>query len=77
MSHLAQAPDAGGGHLAPDQGETRRWSNQQFLQNAGVAVHDDVQAVEDRNEDHGLSQNARCDELEIGQPRHRYRPHLA
>ena len=64
-------------HFAPNQGQTRRRRHEQFLQNPRVAIHDNIETVKDGDKDDRLREDARRDELQIGEPARRDCAHLA
>ena len=63
---LGEGADPGGERLAGDQGGPRRGGDEQLGQHAGVAVPDDLDAVEDRDEQRGLGDDAGREEVEVG-----------
>jgi len=75
--HLRQGADAGGERLAGDQRRAGARGHHEFAQDAGVPVPDDLDAVEDRDEQRRLGDDARRQERQIGHPARRDRPQLA
>ena len=64
--HLRHRPHAGRERLAGDQRRRRCGRDHQLGQDAGVAVPDDLDAVEDRDEQRRLRDDARCQERQVG-----------
>ena len=63
---LDQCPDAGGKRLAEDESRSRGRRDEQLGQHPGVALPDDLDAVEDGDEHARLGDDPRREEVQIG-----------
>ena len=62
----AIGPDPGGERLAGHERRARRRRDEELGEDAGVALPDDLDAVEDRDEQRRLGDDARREEVEVG-----------
>lgn len=74
---LRQAAHARRERLPQDERRARGRGDQQLVDDAQVALPDNADAIEDRDEEDALGENARGHEVQVGQAAGRNRPNLA